>query len=183
MVVVFTAEDFLYLGLTNKGFSEATVRRTGKTTNEERFRAFYYCAPETCEYIFQDLQVTEDLDAQVSNPDASQFLLGLNYLKEYPTKYGLAAYLDSTEKTALKWAEYYVRKIAALKYPFYDPNNEEIFMVSVDGIHCRIHEPRVLPSSSWYSKKFNKAGLVYELGIAIFHNQPMLDQRTLSSRK
>jgi hypothetical protein len=28
-----------------------------------------------------------------------------------------------------------------------------------------------MPSSGWYSKKFNKAGLAYELGIAIYHNQ------------
>jgi hypothetical protein len=28
-----------------------------------------------------------------------------------------------------------------------------------------------MPSSGWYSKKFNKAGLTYELGITIFHNE------------
>jgi hypothetical protein len=48
---------------------------------------------------------------------------------------------------------------------------EEMFIVSVDGVHCRIWEPRHMPSSGWYSKKFNKAGLSYELGIAIFHNK------------
>lgn len=43
--------------------------------------------------------------------------------------------------------------------------------ISVDGIHCRIWEPRTLPSSGWYSKKFNGAGLSYEVGVAIWHNQ------------
>ena len=151
MVMAFTAEDFLYLGLMSKGFLEAsTVPPTGERqqANKERLRAYYYCSSlETCEFIFQDVQVTKDLEAHVLNPDTtSQFLLGLNYLKEYPTKYGLAAYLDSTEKTALKWSEYYVQKIAALKaskikWIFDDPANEEIFMVSADGVHCRIHEP------------------------------------------
>jgi hypothetical protein len=28
-----------------------------------------------------------------------------------------------------------------------------------------------MPSSGWYSKKFNKAALAYELGIAIYHNK------------
>ena len=32
-------------------------------------------------------------------------------------------------------------------------------------------EPRHDPSSKWFSKKFNKAGLTYEVAIAIFHNQ------------
>jgi hypothetical protein len=28
-----------------------------------------------------------------------------------------------------------------------------------------------MPSSGWYSKKFNKAALVYEIGVAIYHNK------------
>jgi len=47
----------------------------------------------------------------------------------------------------------------------------EYFILSVDGVHCRIHEPRTTPSSGWYSKKFNKAGLTYELGVAIYHSK------------
>ena len=41
-------------------------------------------------------------------------------------------------------------------------STDEMFMVSVDGVHCRMHEPRILPSSGWCSKKFNKAGFVGE---------------------
>lgn len=41
----------------------------------------------------------------------------------------------------------------------------------MDGVHCRIWEPRTLPSSGWYSKKFNGAGLAYEVGVAVWHNQ------------
>jgi hypothetical protein len=54
---------------------------------------------------------------------------------------------------------------------FFNQQVEEIFIVSVDGVHCHIWEPQHMPSSSWNSKKFNKAGLAYELGIAIFHNK------------
>jgi SRSO17 transposase len=38
-------------------------------------------------------------------------------------------------------------------------------------VHCRINEPRKTPSAGWYSKKYNKAGVSYELGIAIHHNK------------
>ena len=41
----------------------------------------------------------------------------------------------------------------------------------MDGTHCRINEPRTQPSAGWYSKKYNKAGLSYELGIAIRSNK------------
>jgi hypothetical protein len=41
----------------------------------------------------------------------------------------------------------------------------------VDGVHTNINEPRTEPSSKWYSFKYNKPGLAYEIGIAIFHNK------------
>jgi hypothetical protein len=55
----------------------------------------------------------------------------------------------------------------------FDPviNSNDIFVISVDGTHCRINEPRREPSAKWYSKKFSQAGVSYELGIAIHANQ------------
>jgi hypothetical protein len=47
----------------------------------------------------------------------------------------------------------------------------EMLIATVDGVHCRIFEPRTIPSSKWYSKKYNKAGLMYEIGVAIHHNR------------
>jgi hypothetical protein len=44
---------------------------------------------------------------------------------------------------------------------------DEFFFLSIDGVHCRIFEPRFLPSSGWYSSKFNKAGLTYEVGVSV----------------
>ena len=46
-----------------------------------------------------------------------------------------------------------------------------IFIVSVDGIHCKIQEPRKEPSKSWYLHEYGQAGVVYELGIAIYESQ------------
>ena len=59
-----------------------------------------------------------------------------------------------------------------IQWPFDDAENyPEMYIVSVDGIHCRIHEPRTEPSTGWYSAKYNKAGLAYEIAIAIHHNK------------
>lgn len=60
-----------------------------------------------------------------------------------------------------------------IKWIFDEPDYEhldEYFFISVDGVHCRITEPRHMPSSGWYSAKYNKAGLVYELGVAVYHD-------------
>ncbi len=43
--------------------------------------------------------------------------------------------------------------------------------MSVDGIHCPISEPHQMPSSKWYSHKYNRPGLTYELGLRIYNNQ------------
>ena len=47
---------------------------------------------------------------------------------------------------------------------------DESFILSVDGLHCKVFEPRYMPSSGWYSHKLNSAGLAYELGVAVYHN-------------
>jgi DDE superfamily endonuclease len=44
-------------------------------------------------------------------------------------------------------------------------------LASVDGTHCRICEPRATPSKEWYSHKFHKPGVVYEIGLAIFESK------------
>jgi hypothetical protein len=48
--------------------------------------------------------------------------------------------------------------------------NDEIFILSVDGVDCSINEPRKIPSAKWYAHKFNGPGLSYELGISIYDN-------------
>jgi hypothetical protein len=50
-------------------------------------------------------------------------------------------------------------------------DEDEIFVISVDGVHCRTAECRKHPSRKWYSHKFAGPGLAYELGIAIRRNQ------------
>ena len=55
-----------------------------------------------------------------------------------------------------------------------EDNSNEIFICSVDGTHCLIEEPRDKAKSkdpAFYSHKFHKAALNYELGVSVFKNQ------------
>ena len=52
-----------------------------------------------------------------------------------------------------------------------ESSNALVFVVSVDGVHCKINEPRKEPSAKWYSHKHAQAGLVYELGVAVFESK------------
>jgi hypothetical protein len=47
----------------------------------------------------------------------------------------------------------------------------KVFILTVDGTHFRIKEPRSDPSSKWYSHKFNSPGLAYELAISTYENR------------
>jgi hypothetical protein len=58
-----------------------------------------------------------------------------------------------------------------IKWLFDNEGIDETFILSVDGVHCKIMEPRTDPGAKWYSVKSNGAGLAYELAIAINHNQ------------
>ena len=49
-----------------------------------------------------------------------------------------------------------------------------IFLVSVDGVHCRVQEPihpTLAKDPSWYSHKFNQPGVTYELGVSTCENR------------
>jgi hypothetical protein len=59
--------------------------------------------------------------------------------------------------------------------PPWDENNniigDEKFLMTIDGTHCRINEPRVVPSKKWYSFKFAKPGLSYEVGLDVYSSK------------
>ena len=97
MIIDYQAADFLHLGLCMAGFDDVTVTNTCYKTNLERFKSFFYASPQVCERIFEDLQT----HGIVNKPMPKFLLLALNYLKEYKTKHGLAAFVKLTEKTAL----------------------------------------------------------------------------------
>ena len=98
----FSSKEFLFLGLELAGFSGYSIRCNEKKMNRERFKDSFYASPQTSENIFVDIQ-DEDLgESRISKPNPIYLLLALFYLKKYPTKHALAAFLDSRmEKTVL----------------------------------------------------------------------------------
>jgi DDE superfamily endonuclease len=50
---------------------------------------------------------------------------------------------------------------------FADRYREPVFLISIDGTHCPIEEPRTQPDKNWFSEKFNAPGVAYEIGISL----------------
>ena len=174
----FTEEEFLHLGLKLAGWTQNRLDRNSDSNKIMHFKNKYYASPTTCSDIFLDIQ-TETMvgESKITKANPTYFLLSLYYLKKGPNKLDMADYINGSATTALKHCKIYIDTIQALlkvkvRWLFNDVDfiGQEVFIVSVDGVHCPIWEPRWEPSTKWYSKKFNGPGLVYELGIAIHHN-------------
>ena len=59
-------------------------------------------------------------------------------------------------------------------HPDFCATNLPVFLLTVDGIHCRIEEPQHATKSkdrSYYSHKFKTAGVDYEIGLSVFDNR------------
>jgi len=53
---------------------------------------------------------------------------------------------------------------------------DEIYFMSVDGIHCRINKPidaAFSKNKKYYSHKYNQAGVNYEIGLSIYRSKLM----------
>ena len=126
--------------------------------------------------LWEDLQTTAVNDAHVSAEDLSlsHLLMALHHLKRYPTELEREPMFDIDPSEGRKWVWYYVGCIQALKkqkiiWPTHN-YGDDIWILSVDGVDCWIPEPTHpiwSQDKDYYSHKFNKAGLRYELGISL----------------
>jgi hypothetical protein len=58
-------------------------------------------------------------------------------------------------------------------HPDFTNEDVPVFLLTVDGVHCRVQEPQhetKSKDSSYYSHKFKQSGVNYELGISVFDN-------------
>lgn len=56
-------------------------------------------------------------------------------------------------------------------YDNLDNNPDNIrWLLSVDGTHCKIEEPRSTPDKNWYSHKHNNPAVAYEIALDIHSN-------------
>lgn len=168
-----TCAEVLRFGLEVVGFDEARQRRTRAATNIERFRAAYGVGPGACSAVYRDLQTIATPDARINKPSGLYFLVALNWLATYKKEAEMAGFFRCDDKTLRNHIKEYVNAIAALKGQkiVWDDGGDELFLLSVDGVHFRINEPRTEPSAKWCSYKHKSAGLTYELGISIYKNR------------
>ena len=178
MVQNITIDSTAILALKLAGFTAESIEKASEKTNKRRLKDFCGVSPKTICDVFEDIQDASLKGDRISNPNPAHLIYALYFLKKYPTAHEFVGRTcDGTEKTVLKRAWRYINALQALKEKKIQwifgngSNHNEFFVLSVDGVHFRVHEPRTQPSSGWYSKKFNKAGLTYEIGVAIYHDK------------
>jgi len=104
-------------------------------------------------------------DNRIENPNPVDFLAACYFLKKYPTKFDQAKFLGCSERYGLEKAWRYVYAIKGLKekkirWIFEEEpyiGDDDYYLATVDGVHFCIYEPRFMPSTGWYSCKYNKA--------------------------
>ena len=175
VLIHISAENFLRLGLDFVGFSPARQAASSQKNNMQRFFACYGIGPAACSAVFDDLQVTGIEKARVDQPDSQHFLMMLHFLKAYMTETQLSGLCGLSEKTARKHIWKYLCHVQALKgekitFPDFE-QFEEMFVISFDGVHCPINEPRRQPDRRWCSYKLNRAALAYEVALSIHEDR------------
>jgi DDE superfamily endonuclease len=165
----------LKLGLEkhNVSYSAAVGKQEQQRLN---FRKFYGVEPKTFCDVFHDIQVNDA--RQIKYPNPYHLLMMLEWMRTYKSEFELSTVYFVSESTVSQELWKYTRAIQALKekkikWLWGDGGqpDEEIFIVSVDGVHCTISEPRKMPSSKWFSHKTHGPALGYEIAISLQHNQ------------
>jgi len=170
--VDLTAAELQMLGLQNVGVSYAKQQKRSASRNYNDFRSVFGACPKTCEAILRDIQTTTIPEARIDKPDPDYFLMSFYWLRVYDIEVGNGLRWKIHPDTFRKHAWKYVGAMAGLKglkivWRYDDGHDEEIYIISVDGTHCRINEPRTQPSATWNSPKLNKPGLSYEIAISV----------------
>lgn len=173
---IYTPKEFLEHGLKLVGFSKKRIKRAKPKRNNTRFKGFFGVKPYVAAKVWEDIQTTDIPEAKVNEDqlDRDHFLMALHHLKRYPTELEREPLFDIDPSEGRFWVWFYVGKIRGLKaLKITWPSNgfgNDIWAVTVDGVDCWIAEPTHpvwSQDKDYYSHKYNKAGLRYELGISI----------------
>lgn len=190
---IVSVEQMLQRGLELVGFTTKQIQGVRKRKNLSRFRAHYTNGPLVYSLIFRKLQETANDAANIlpffrkvgKKQAFDYFLMSIHLLACYPTEEEAEAIFKISNVTWSNWVWEYVARISLL-FPetvtFPDRwNNKEtgdtrepIFIITVDGVHCPILEPTLRnfeENKPFFSHKFHRAALDYELGISIFTQQ------------
>jgi hypothetical protein len=177
--LTLTEDGMMQLGLTANGLRY----RPNPTAHQlkvqaQKFRTWFGVDPKTCVQIFSDIQeITGPAQIPKEKVNPLDLLMTVDWLRSYETDFRLSSRYRLDPSTASPILLKYTLAIQALKpkkikwLDRWNNQDSEVIIVSVDGVHCRISEPRQMPSSKWYSHKENGPALAYEIAIAIHDNK------------
>lgn len=165
-----TTNQMLFIGLCFLGWSSDKLVNSLEKSIIAGWKSHFIPSPTVCSLVYQDLIHVVPGNTKIK---LSQFLMLIFWLSHYPTQAMVAQRWKISEKTCWKHIKCSLTAIQALKAQkikwIWDTSvEEEVFLMTVDGTHCRISEPRTQPSSNWYSHKFAGPGLACEVAISIF---------------
>jgi hypothetical protein len=177
---VYTANEIMKQGLLLVNYTRRRIKRAKMKRNIERFKGHFGSKPSVIAQIWEDLQTVQVGEARVLPEDLHMnfFLMAMHHLKRYPTELEREPLFDIDCTKGRDWVWFFVEKIQQLKkvkivWPA-DNFGTDLWVLTVDGTHCWIQE---ITHETWsqdrdfYSHKYGKAGINYELGIGLFGNQ------------
>lgn len=137
-------------------------------TNLVRFRGFYGIGPAAVAALYKALQKKDGVP-----PNLRHFLMTLYWLKSYDTVLILSGWWRLHPETIMTYTWRILRSIQSLKPDKvkWEFEKDTIFIISVDGVHCKTYEARKNPTKDVYSHKSAGPALAYELGIAIYESK------------
>ena len=186
----FSAHDMLMTGLrimyTEKRINNVNGNPHESKTNNQRFKDHYGASCYVMADIWRDMQIFSfDLLPCPENPiihpkklAIEYFLEAAHFLYRYKRECEREALFDKSPKTLRTHCWYYLQRIQALKshkivFPV-SRQGDDVWLLSVDGTHCRINDPthpEFSQDSKYFSHKWNHAALNYELGVSLFESK------------
>ena len=164
---------FVRLGLELAGIENA--HRLTEARKLKEYQQEYGSKPKVHAKMFEDMKAQRDNAARGIPEDSNpvHLLWAAAWLYQYPKLHKMRRQYGRREETISRWVWFYVMKIHELfdlKIVFCwqeNPDNpEEIFILSVDGVHTLIQEPGGF-DKRYNSHKLGKAAYNYEVGLAI----------------
>jgi len=189
-----TSEETLAVGLELAGFDERRRKKVRIAKNLSRFHAHFGSGPRVYATLWEMLHATGNETASImpfilkltAATCFQYYLMAIHLLCCYPTEDQaegvFAKPIGVCDKMWSHWSWKIIELIHNLHTevilwpgnwgnPDSDSDDETIFIITVDGVHCEIEEPTLDSFSDiekHYSHKFNEPALDYEIGISIF---------------
>lgn len=186
ILVPRSPDEMFVQGLMVVGFDIERQESVRLKKNLQRFSTHFKCKPIVLAQLWEDLQTTSVDEARIEptqQKDVDYYLMAIHFLACYPKENEAEGQLKVSDRTWRYWVWFYLKRIRRLKqtkivWPIDwrrpGSNQETIFIISVDGTHCRIHEPkhgRYSKNPKYYSHKFQTAGLSYEIALSIWEER------------